>query len=86
MNHSCNSQLRLGAVLAAAALFAAPAQAYVGPGAGLSLLGALWALVAAIAAAVGFILMWPIRKAMKQRKAAAKAGDSEAAAGDRRTP
>ncbi|QBQ56088.1 hypothetical protein [Nitrosococcus wardiae] len=66
----------LAAVLS---IIAVPAQAYVGPGAGLSLLGALWALVAAIAAAVGFIVLWPIRKMMK-RKAA------EREASDKRTP
>jgi membrane protein implicated in regulation of membrane protease activity len=47
----------------------ASAQAYVGPGAGLSLLGALWALLVAILAAVGFIFAWPIRKWLRKRKA-----------------
>ncbi|WP_020399449.1 NfeD family protein [Kordiimonas gwangyangensis] len=47
----------------------ASAQAYVGPGAGLSLLGALWALLVAIFAAVGFILAWPMRKWLRKRKA-----------------
>lgn len=62
---------------AALVVIALPAQAYVGPGAGLSLLSALWALVAAIAAAVAFIVLWPIRKAMK-RKAAARAASENA--------
>ncbi len=35
--------------------------AYVGPGAGLSALGALWALIASIGIALGAILVWPIR-------------------------
>ncbi|WP_157019493.1 hypothetical protein [Mesorhizobium xinjiangense] len=43
--------------------------AYVGPGAGLSLLGALWALVAAIATALIFVLAWPIRRMMRRRRA-----------------
>lgn len=44
-------------------------QAYVGPGAGLSLLTALWGLVVAIGVAVFFLIMWPIRR-MRRRKAA----------------
>ena len=47
----------------------AAAEAYVGPGAGLSLLGALWALLVAILAAVGFIFAWPVRKWLRKRKA-----------------
>lgn len=50
-------------------LIALPAHAYVGPGAGLSLLSALWAVLAAIVVAVGFVLMWPLRKMMRKRKA-----------------
>jgi hypothetical protein len=49
------------------------AEAYIGPGAGLSLLGALWALIAAVVAAVAFIVLWPIRQAMKRRAAQKKA-------------
>jgi len=40
--------------------------AYVGPGAGLSLLGALWGLLLAVGAAVAFIILWPLRR-MRQR-------------------
>jgi membrane protein implicated in regulation of membrane protease activity len=43
------------------------ANAYVGPGAGLSLLGALWALIVAVAAAIAFLFAWPIRR-MRRRK------------------
>ncbi|WP_292339309.1 hypothetical protein [Mesorhizobium sp.] len=43
--------------------------AYVGPGAGLGLLGALWALIAALATALSFIVAWPFRKALKRRRA-----------------
>ncbi|MGM0452453.1 MAG: hypothetical protein ACQERN_04725 [Thermodesulfobacteriota bacterium] len=45
------------------------ASAYVGPGAGLSLLGALWGLVIAIFAALGFILFWPLRQAIRRARA-----------------
>jgi membrane protein implicated in regulation of membrane protease activity len=48
------------------------ASAYVGPGAGLSLLGALWALLVAVAAAVVFLFAWPIRR-MRRRKREAMA-------------
>lgn len=44
--------------------------AYVGPGAGLSLLGALWALVAAIGTAVVFVVAWPVRRLLRRRGAA----------------
>jgi hypothetical protein len=39
-----------------------PAAAYVGPGAGLSLLGALWGLLLAVGAALWFVIMWPLRR------------------------
>ncbi|OSQ32593.1 hypothetical protein [Thalassospira sp. MCCC 1A03138] len=57
-------------IAAATLLTALPAQAYVGPGAGLSLLSALWAVLAAVFVAVGFVLLWPIRKMMRKRKRA----------------
>ena len=44
------------------------AQAYVGPGAGLSLLNALWGVVAAIGAAFLFLIMWPIRRMRRLRR------------------
>lgn len=47
----------VGLVLSASA----PAAAYVGPGAGLSLLGSLLWLLLAILTAIGIILYWPIR-------------------------
>lgn len=53
------------------------AQAYVGPGAGLSLLAALWGLVVAIGVAVFFFIMWPIRR-MQRRKIANQEAASRA--------
>lgn len=58
-------------VIIGAATMAAPAFAYVGPGAGLSLLGALWGLLLALFAAVGFIVGWPVRRWLARRRAAA---------------
>jgi membrane protein implicated in regulation of membrane protease activity len=57
----------ISGVACATLLLSHTADAYVGPGAGLSLLGALWALVVAIGAAVAFIVAWPIRR-MRRRK------------------
>jgi membrane protein implicated in regulation of membrane protease activity len=51
------------------ALIASPAAAYVGPGAGISVLGSLLGILATIFVAIGAILFWPIRKMMKRRKA-----------------
>lgn len=47
---------------------AAPAMAYVGPGAGLTLLGALWGLIAAVVMTVGFIVLWPFRRYLFGRR------------------
>lgn len=63
----------------AAALMLAPfaaAQAYVGPGAGLSLLGALWGVIAAIGAALAFVILWPLRRMRRRKKAEAAAREA----------
>ena len=54
------------------------AAAYVGPGAGISMLGALWGLIIGVVMAVGVILFWPIRMMMRKSKAK-KAAEAEAA-------
>ena len=61
----------LAIVTSGAALAASPAFAYVGPGAGLTLLGALWGLIVAVVLSVGFILLWPIRRMMRRNRRAA---------------
>lgn len=60
-------------------LIAAPAMAYIGPGAGITVLGSLLGILGTIVVAIGAILFWPIRKMIKRRKSAAeiKAGHSE---------
>ena len=50
-------------------LFAGTAAAYVGPGAGISVLGALWGLIIGVVMAVGVILFWPIRMMLRKAKA-----------------
>ena len=64
-------RLLAGASLAGslALLAATPALAYVGPGAGLSLLGALWGVAIAILAALAFVVIWPIRQMIRRRAA-----------------
>ena len=42
----------------------------MGPGAGLTLLGALWGLIAAVVVSVGFILIWPLRRLMRRNRQA----------------
>ncbi|OHZ02779.1 hypothetical protein R5R73_17030 [Salinicola sp. LHM] len=56
------------------------AEAYVGPGAGLSLLTALWGIIAAIGMALFFVIMWPIRRMRRRRKAEAAASAERGAA------
>lgn len=62
----CAVGLGTAALLMAAAM---PAAAYVGPGAGLSLLGALWGVLFAVFAALAFVVIWPIRRLIKRRSA-----------------
>lgn len=57
--------------------------AYVGPGAGLSLLGALWALIAAVGTALAFVVAWPVRQLLRRRShAAARARADNGKKGD----
>ena len=44
--------------------------AYIGPGAGLSLLGALWAFLLAVGTAIIFLFAWPIRRMIRRRREA----------------
>lgn len=53
--------------------FSQDAFAYIGPGAGLSMLGAFWGLVVAVLAALSFLLLWPIRKAFRKNTATTEA-------------
>jgi membrane protein implicated in regulation of membrane protease activity len=61
---------RLVPALAAAALVLLPATAfaYVGPGAGLTMLGALWAVLLALFAAMFFLVAWPVRRMLRQAR------------------
>jgi len=52
--------------LAVAALLPAPALAYVGPGAGLSAIGAFVALVIAVAAALLGFIWYPVKRLLRK--------------------
>jgi hypothetical protein len=64
-------------VMIVAVSSAAPAVAYVGPGAGLSLVGAFWGLLVAVFAAFAFVILWPIRRLFRRRRQAATQASSE---------
>ena len=49
-------------------LLPAAAMAYVGPGAGITLLGALLAVIVAVVFMVGGLLAWPFRAFLRRRK------------------
>lgn len=59
------------------ALTTQPAAAYIGPGAGITMLGALWGVIVAIALAVGAILFWPIRILFRRRRRPAAAASAQ---------
>ncbi len=52
-------------------LSSATAFAYIGPGAGISVLGSLLGILSTILLAIVAIVAWPLRKLMKRRKATA---------------
>ena len=69
--------IRLVPLIASAAILLLPdtASAYVGPGAGLTMIGALWAVILALFAALFFVVAWPVRRMLRQtrhRNAAAR--------------
>ena len=59
---------RILCAVCALILVPATAGAYVGPGAGLSLLGALWALLVALGTALVFVVAWPVRRMLRRKR------------------
>ena len=64
-------------VLACSVADTGSALAYVGPGAGITMLGALWAVIAGIVLAVLGLMIWPIRAYLRRRKRAAGGADED---------
>jgi hypothetical protein len=70
----------LVAIALALNLFATPAFAYIGPGAGITVLGALWGVMVAIVLAVAAVVLWPLRVLFRRRRRKpARTADVEAA-------
>lgn len=84
MNHPASSIV----IVAAVSALSAPAWAYFGPGAGITMLGALWGVLLAVLFAVGAVLFWPIRALLRRRRAVAETVDeaAEPAAGEDQAP
>lgn len=59
--------IRYAAILALS-LAAGPAAAYIGPGAGISFVGAVLTTIAGILLALLAILAWPVRKLIKRMR------------------
>jgi len=72
MKRGCIS---LGLSALAILLFAQPAAAYIGPGAGITMLGALWGVLVAILLALAAVLFWPIRALLRRRRKAAASSE-----------
>jgi hypothetical protein len=74
------SELIIFLFAALALMLSAPvADAYVGPGPGLTVIGALWAVIAAALLAVLAIVRWPLRYLIRKirGKGAEGAGEAE---------
>lgn len=56
-------------------LLVTPSVAYIGPGAGISVLGSVLGILATIFVAIGAIVFWPIRKFLKRKKAVRGSAD-----------
>jgi ABC-type sulfate transport system permease component len=67
------------ALVLALATLPQTAWAYFGPGAGVTMLGALWGVLLAVAFALFAFLAWPIRAVLRRRRKAAEAVASAAA-------
>ena len=63
----------LGALAAVTVMTPSAALAYVGPGAGLSMIGSLIAVVGALILAILGLVLFPMRMLMKRRRAATAA-------------
>jgi len=67
----------VGWLVVNAAAMATPSYAYIGPGSGLSALGSLLALVAAIVVAIIGFVWFPLKRILRKRKMAAGPAQDE---------
>ena len=60
-------------------VFSSSAFAYIGPGAGVSFLGSVWAVLAGMVLAILAILIWPIRYPIRRlrRRATSNPGSTQ---------
>jgi hypothetical protein len=65
------------AVFSVTLMLPCSAMAYVGPGAGITLIGALWAVVVAFAFMVGGLVIWPLRALLRWWKNSRAKGTTE---------
>ncbi|MBT8064735.1 MAG: hypothetical protein KJN94_06925 [Gammaproteobacteria bacterium] len=72
--------------LALLTLASSPLLAYVGPGAGISVLGSLLGILATIVVAIAAIVLWPVRKMLKRRKSRESLAADSAAGGASEDP
>ncbi|MCK4910646.1 MAG: hypothetical protein KAR83_03340 [Thermodesulfovibrionales bacterium] len=57
-------------------VFAGVASAYVGPGPGITLIGSMFAVIAAVLLAIFSILFWPVRAFMRKMKKEKKSSEN----------
>ena len=60
----------VAALAGSLAVFAPMAMAYVGPGAGLGMIASLFAVLLAVIATIVGLVLWPLRKLTRRKKAA----------------
>ncbi len=77
-NSRPSTAIRVLSLLAFALLCPLPVLAYIGPGAGISFFGSLIGVVITVFVAIGAIVLWPVRRMMKRRKAAKADASAEA--------
>jgi len=70
-------KLRLHLIILPFLVFAAPAHAYVGPGAGIGILGTLAALAGAVILLLAGFIWYPVKRMMKKKRGHAGAVNDE---------
>jgi hypothetical protein len=78
-NTKIRTALALGAAATLFGMAAAPAAAYVGPGAGLSAIGVLLALIATVLLAVIGFVWYPLRRLFRKKAPSSKPGEAPSA-------